>query len=281
MVVAVFGWPVFYLSHIRSFELVHIPVEDYAIKGNLSTGTNPEGPFVILVHGNRGEGVEHKLYKEIANNLNLRITVLAINLSGFGEFTPNSQSANNRSSAYNRSDEILAAVEFIKERFGVSDDRIVLIGHSLGAAQISYVAANERFRMAIPVGLGNYERVINSSKVLEQYAEKIHENTAVEVDKGRLLSEIREFTPEALFSTCPLTPVAFVFGSLEYDRLIFHEWYEKLSEECNSRLYWIIIPFSNHMYWTESTKMPQPIQQLQSDFSVSLLVYKLNQLLRN
>ena len=278
LVASTIGWPVVYLSRTREYEPVRIPVGNYEISGILSRGSNASGAFVILVHGNRGEGIGHELYRRILNNLDRRTTILAINLSGFGESSREATAVSEK--IFDRSEEVLAAVDFLEDISGSSDDQIVLIGHSLGAAQIFNVACDRRFRLAIAIGMGDYERVLIDREDLEQYAYRFEKNSNSIVDRDRLLTEMRDFTPEVLFSSCPMTPMAIIYGSREYDRRVIREWYETLPAGCRANSRWIVIPVSNHMYWTENDNLPQPLGDLQADLSVSLLVYRLNGMLR-
>ena len=61
IVISLLILPASYLSSQRSFDKVSIQGEGYQINGYLSQGTEADGKWVVLVHGNRQSGQEHEL----------------------------------------------------------------------------------------------------------------------------------------------------------------------------------------------------------------------------
>jgi hypothetical protein len=57
--------------------------------------------------------------------------------------------------------------------------------------------------------------------------------------------------------------------------------YKSLAEECNGFINWVQVPISDHMYGTELLKLPEPLRGIYSKLSLSLLKYRLNQVLRS
>jgi len=266
-----------YLSKARSFEEVRIPAEGYEIAGYLSPGTSPGGPWVVFGHGNRREGQASELYRRLTNNLSREASVLAIDFRGFGQSSSNGLASADK--ILDRSGDFDAAVAYLKENFGATNEDIILMGHSLGAAQALKAAHDEHYRLAVPIGLGNYEVVVGSQQGIRSYGEKFRSNTGVTVAPEVVLRESEQFTPLSLFSPCPETPVALVFGAYEHAEALLHQP-AKIPEDCAASIQWIVIPFADHMYGTEKDGLPKPLQRLYVTFSLSLLTWQINQLLR-
>ena len=57
--------PYLYLSGERSFQEITIPGDGFQLRGYLSSGSDPDGRWIIFVHGNRKVGQDHELYQAI------------------------------------------------------------------------------------------------------------------------------------------------------------------------------------------------------------------------
>jgi pimeloyl-ACP methyl ester carboxylesterase len=265
------------LEGSRTYEKVTIPAKGYEIAGYLSLGRNTDGNWVIFAHGNRSCGQNHPLYHEILENLDGDISVLAIDFSGYGDSDDEGMLLSD--DILDRSADIHAAASFLRAEFGVQEERIVLVGHSLGAAQIMLAAKGHAYRALIPIGLGDYRRVMNESGEQKDYIEKFEENTGVTLTDEDLLENVVEFTPEALFSPCPKMPVYLVFGAHDYDLQTLSEYYWSLPASCQEMITLKVIPLADHMYGTESSGLPGLVRPAYSKLLLNLLLGELNKMI--
>jgi pimeloyl-ACP methyl ester carboxylesterase len=268
--------PYIYTSSSRRFEVVSIPADGYQVAGYLSVGTKANGPWLVFVHGNRKEGQSHVLYQRIANGIDDDVSVLSIDLRGFG--ASSGEGLERSVNILNRSGDIDAAVEYLHEGYGVTEDQILLAGHSLGALQVLKAAGSRRFLRVIPIGPANFEAFLTSQDRMEAYIEKFQYNTGVQLTPESMEREGSQLLPQQLFTPCPETPIVMVFASHDLgDGLDRHR--EKIPEDCISTIQWITIPFSDHMYGTEGSRLPRLFQPFHSNISVTLLISRLNRLL--
>jgi pimeloyl-ACP methyl ester carboxylesterase len=115
-------------------------------------GGSPDGPWIIFAHGNRREGQAHPLYQRLTGNIRAEATVLALDLRGFGQSS--ADGLETAAAVWDRSGDIEAAVVYLKSHYQATDEQIILMGHSLGAAQALKAAQRRPYRLAIPIGLG-------------------------------------------------------------------------------------------------------------------------------
>jgi len=270
--------PASYLSSQRSLEEVSIQGDGYHIKGYLSEGTDENGNWIVLVHGNRKSGQGHELYKVIRENLPQDYSVLAVDLRGFGGSVGTGE--NQLPETIDRSADISAIRNFLEDNYGVQEDQIVLIGHSFGAAQILNAAQNQNYLMVIPIGLGDWDGLIDSGTSIDGYIQKFYSNTGIQVDPQVLIEDAKKFTTKSLFAECPESPVWFVFASQD-DAIPLHlESYRSLSSSCPGQIRWSEVPISDHMYGTETTRLPEPLRGIYARLSMSLLKWRLDQILK-
>jgi pimeloyl-ACP methyl ester carboxylesterase len=160
LVIGLLAVPFGYLSNDRSFKEVSIPGEGYQIHAYLSEGKDPSGKWVIFVHGNRKPGQDHELYQSIRESLPAEYSVLAVDLRGFGGSVGSGE--NQFPASIDRAADLAAVSDYLFENYGVDQDRIILIGHSYGAAQVLNVAQEDDYLLAIPVGLGDWDALLKS-----------------------------------------------------------------------------------------------------------------------
>lgn len=270
-------FPIYFLADQRTFETVTISGNGYQIKGYVSEGIDPEGKWIILVHGNRKTGQDHELYRVIRNNLPLEYSVLAIDLRGFGGSTGNG--INQMPMTIDRSDDLLMAENFLKQNYNIQEDQIVLIGHSFGAAQVMGDAQNHGHSLVIPIGLGDWGGLISNPSKITEYIRKFERNTGISLEPGILIEDGKQLSSQFLFSKCPNSPVWLIFASHDDAREIHYSSFKSLEEKCQSRLKWSEIARSDHTYGTERERFPEPINFLYSRFSLSLLIWRINQIL--
>jgi alpha/beta superfamily hydrolase len=267
--------PIIYMSGVRSFEEVSIPAEGYEIQGYLSKGSKPDGPWVVLTHGNRKSGQAHTLYQRLMHNLTDDVSILAIDFRGFGRSSAEGMLFADR--ILDRSGDIEAGVAYLKQTYGVEDQQIVLVGHSLGSLQILKAVKGHRYRLLVPIGPANFEVFLTDQERMEDYMTKFERNTGVRLAPDVMVQEGSQLTPQALFSPCPETPVALIVGAYDHgDTLLDHR--QEVPEDCQGTIHWITIPLSDHMYGTEDFNLPRPLRTMSSTLSLSLLTWRLNQL---
>ena len=271
--------PASYLSSQRSFEQMSIQGDGYQIKGYLSDGTDSDGKWVVLVHGNRQSGQEHELYQVIRENLPPDYSVLAVDLRGFGGSIGDGE--NQLPETIDRSADLTQVGNFLLENYGVQEDQIVLIGHSFGAAQILNMAQNHNYMHIIPIGLGDWDGLLESESGIDGYIQKFEANTGILVDPQILVEDAEKFTSQSLFSDCPESPVWFVFASQDDAIPVHLEAFQYLSEACPGNVHWSEIPISDHMYGTETFNLPEPLRGIYSRLSLSLLKWRMNQILQS
>ncbi len=279
LVIGLLAVPFGYLSNDRSFKEVSIPGEGYQIHAYLSEGKDPSGKWVILVHGNRKSGQEHELYQSIRESLPAEYSVLAVDLRGFGGSVGSGE--NQFPASIDRAADLAAVSDYLFENYGVDQDQIILIGHSFGAAQVLDVAQEDDYLLVIPVGLGDWDALLKSESGIDGYMQKFEANTGIQVERSILIENAERFTTGSLFSSCPESPVWYIYASQEDAIPVHSEAFRTLSESCPGLVYWSEVPISDHMYGTEMFKLPEPIRVIYSRISLSLLKYRFQQILRS
>lgn len=271
--------PIVYLSSDRTFQEVSIPADGYQLNGYMDIGIDPEGLWIVLTHGNRKAGQSHELYQQIRRNLPEQISVLAIDFRGYGGSS--AEGLEQADDIINRIVDIDTAVKYLKDNHGVDDDRIILIGHSLGASHVMKAAIDQQFRSSIPIGLGDWDSVLENLDKIEAYKRKFYNNTGVRIDTEVVMSEGKEFSSKILFSGCPQTPVQLIFAGRGEGREELSPYYQEAHDRCGEDLQWNVIPLSNHMYGTESSRLPKVLSDIASRIYLSMLKYKLNNIVIN
>lgn len=264
------GW---YLSETREYQDVSIMADGYQLHSYLSRGAQDDSEWILFIHGNRKSGQDHPLYVQIRNNLPKRFSVLAIDLRGFGRSAD--ASLGQAPKILDRSSDILAATRHLREQYGIEEDDIILIGHSLGAAQVFHLAQSHHYRLVIPIGLGYWDGVMKDEAKMKGYIARFANNTGVRLSEEQLQKEGSYFTSQALLSTCPRSPVWMIFADRDEARQPLYPDFQRLEEVCGDRLRWSTIPFADHVYGTELTWTTKPLQTIYSNLVGSLLKWRL------
>lgn len=269
--------PYLYLSNGRSFQKVSISGDGFQLRGYLSLGSDPEGEWIIFVHGNRKEGQNHELYQTIRESFSQEYSILALDLRGFGGSTGEGIQQYPRS--IDRSEDLHTTVAYIKDNYDAEEDEIILVGHSLGAAQVLKDAQNHSYLMVIPIGLGNWDDLIDSPRNLQSYIRKFEANTGTPLDPEIVIQDIHQFSTQALFIDCPDSPVWFIYADRD-DGLTIHDlFYQSLKERCQPNVKRSEVAISDHMYGTEEMRIPEPLRGIYSRYSLSFLKWRINQIL--
>lgn len=271
--------PRIYLPDSRSFEDISMQGDGFQIHALVSKGEDPSGKWIILVHGNRGSGQDHTLYKTIRENLSSEYSIMAVDLRGFGGSV--GEGVNQLPASIDRTEDLIFVSEYLNDNFGTDEEKIILIGHSFGAAQVFKAGQESNFLMVIPIGLGDWDALLASESGISSYLQKFESNTGIQVDEKVMLATAVQFTVDSLFSECPASPVWLVYASQD-DAIPRHRGaYKSLAEECDGFINWVQVPISDHMYGTELLKLPEPLRGIYSKLSLSLLKYRLDQVLRS
>lgn len=270
-------FPYLYLSNGRSFTEISIPGDGFQLRGYLSLGTDSADKWIIFVHGNRINGQDHELYQTIRENFPAEYSVLAIDLRGFGGSTGEGVQQYPRS--IDRSEDLYTAVAYIRENYGAKENDIILIGHSLGAAQVLKDAQSQSYLLVMPIGLGDWDELLESQENLHKYIRKFETNTGISLDPEITTHDIQQFSTQALFTNCPVSPVWFVYASGE-DSLVKHDsQYRSLSGLCQPNVSRSEIAISDHMFGTEENRVPEPLRGIYSRYSLSFLKWRISQIL--
>ena len=90
--------------------------------------------------------------------------------------------------------------------------------------------------IVIPVGLGDWDALIENSSAIQSYIRKFQLNTGAVLKSWELLQEGKEFTTKSLFVECPNTPVWLLYASQEEG--IQRHWtpFQSLREGCRSQI---------------------------------------------
>jgi len=269
--------PFVFLSHTRSYTKVTIPANSYELTGYLSEGSGESEHWIIFGHGNRKEGEAHPLYRQILNNLPEEVGVLAIDFRGFGESS--NENLAKSEDVFDRGEDIQAAVDYLVDQKGITENQIILIGHSFGAAQVAHAAHDRAYDLVIPIGLGDWQSMVSNVNQLMSYLRKYEENTGVTVSRENLFEEGLRFTPQAITEPCPIAPIAFVFAGFDDGKEPMQIQYQKERQRCPTLVGWEIVPIANHTYGTEKTRLPGPLQSLYSKIMLSYLVWRLDRII--
>ena len=272
-ILAVILIPLLSLSESRQFTPVTIPAGAYSLQGYLSTGSDPEGPYVIFFHGNRPEGQAQPLYQHILQMFPDEMTVLGVDVLGYGQSSVDETVDPVR--ILDHEEDWRGAVAYLEENLGARKDQIILVGHSMGATMVMDAARKDAFLLSIPIGLGDWKVILDDPQRVRDHARKIKNHTGVSIDPDLLRKYKKQYTPETAFGSCPQTPVRLIFAKYDDRRSTLFPYVRITREKCTSLVGWRLIPLSDHMYGTEVTRFPKPVRDLYSRISLTLLKWQL------
>lgn len=257
----------------REYRQVEVPAEGYTLAGFLSEGDSPVGPYVILVHGNRPDGQAHPLYQAIRGALRPEVTVLAIDLRGFG--ASELEGSPGPKDGFDRLTDLQAAAEYLKGEFGARAKQIVLIGHSLGALQVLRAARESRFRSVIAIGPADFRLFLDPESSRREYLSKYQQVTGIRFDEKEFIEQASRFVPQALFQPCPETPIVLVFGQRDIREALSRHASSVLSA-CGDGIEQRTILLADHMYGTEDDRLPEPMSGFLARSFTGMLAITLN-----
>ncbi|MEX2030592.1 MAG: alpha/beta fold hydrolase [Anaerolineales bacterium] len=266
--------PLVWATHGRRFGTVAIPAEGYVLAGYLSEAEGPSAAWVVFVHGNRAEGQAHLLYQRIVSHLPSNASVLAIDMRGFGNSSAEGLESADR--ILDRTGDIEAAVEYLRAEYGVCEEEIVLMGHSLGALQVLRAGQSRPYRAVISIGPGDFRASLADSASRRAYAAKLSAAMGIRVPESSIAEEGQGFVPEELFRPSPQSPTVLVFGAFELPDSLRRAEVE-IPEECSPMVRWETVPISDHMYGTEGEFLPPVVRLTTSWVPVGLLLWSIRQ----
>jgi alpha/beta superfamily hydrolase len=265
-----------YISSERSFEEVTMEGDGFQLHGLQSLAEKGEN-WIVLVHGNRAQGQEHDLYTAMRELLPDNYSILVVDLRGFGGSV--GEGEQQLPASIDRMADLEAVGAYLSGNFAVEKKQVVLIGHSYGAAQVFNTARENGYLLVLPMGLGDWDALVASDSGIDDYIQKFEANTGIQVPREVLVEEANDFTTESLFADCPASPVWLLYGSQEDAIPVQKEAFTVLAEKCGDMIHWSEVPISDHMYGTEMFKLPQPLRGIYSRLSLSLLKFRLGQIL--
>ena len=260
----------------RHFTEVQIPTPEGVVVAQLSPPRRRDAPWVVLVHGSRRQGQDHRLYRELRTRVSAEAGVLAIDLLGFGRSALTAGAELHH--PLDRSAEVLAALDWLSREYAVGDDRMVLVGHSFGAAQVLLAAHSRPVALVAAIAPYDWDAVLDDPLAPTTLAASIGRRLRVRVDPGRVAAELPALAAVSLFASCPRVPIVLLGGSREpADGLFRHR--ERIPPSCRDGVRWVTIPLADHMYGTEGGSLPRPLRRLASRLMIDRLARRLNQLL--
>ncbi len=259
LALAALGWAARAESGLtpRVYRPVSIPADGHILAGFLSTGTDPHGPWVLLVHGNRPEGQQHPLYEALRQGLLPEATVLALDLRGFGASSAGEPEESEP--ILDRVGDIEAAVAYLYA-LGARPDGVALIGHSLGALQVLRAGQGGDFGLVLALGPADFSAFLATTESRLAYAAKFQRATGLPLTADRLAQEGPAFTPAGLFTPCPKSPVVLVFGQFDLKESLAGAR-PFIEDTCGERVRWQRVPLADHMYHTEPNRLPGVLRQ--------------------
>jgi pimeloyl-ACP methyl ester carboxylesterase len=270
------GAPLVLAAQARPSVSVTIPAEGYDLAGYLSEGEDPGGVWVIFVHGNRAEGQGHVLYRRIAGNLPASVSVLSIDLRGFGNSSSEGLEGSDR--VLDRTGDIEAAADYLEATYGVQENQIVLMGHSLGALEVLKAGQSRRYRGVISIGPGDFHAFLADEAARRSYAAKLSAAMGIRVAERSIAEEGHSFLPQELFTPCPQAPTFLVYGAFDLEESL-RRVEDDILKACSGSVRSVTIPLSDHMYGTEWGLLPGPIRSAASWLPVGLLLWNLQHLI--
>jgi pimeloyl-ACP methyl ester carboxylesterase len=261
----------FLLQPGRGFHDVVIEGPGYSLSGTMSKGTDPFRGWVIFVHGNRRAGVAHPLYQAILQKLDKSVSVLGIDMRGYGKSSV--QGLDDADRILDREEDISAAANWLMNEFGIVENDIVLVGHSLGALQVLNAAGNRDYRGVVSIGPGAFEQFVKNPHERFSYIAKFERNTGVRMDEDILVNNARLLMLPDILTPCPTGHVTIIHGAREEGMLNSRKG--DVPGGCINKVSWKTIPLSDHMYGSES-QLWGPIRLPYALLSQSLLMWNLN-----
>ena len=260
----------------RHFTEVQIPTPEGVVVAQLSPPRRRDAPWVVLVHGSRRQGQDHRLYREIRTRVSAEAGVLAIDLLGFGRSALAAGAELHH--PLDRSTEVLAALDWLSREHAVGDDRMVLVGHSFGAAQVLLAAHSRPVKLVAAIAPYDWDAAGAEANAPMTIAAKIERRLGVRVDPADVAAELRALAAVSLFAPCAEVPIVLLGGSCEPADGLFRRR-ERVPPSCRAGVRWVTIPLADHMYGTEGGSLPRPLRRLASRLMIDRLAWHLNRLL--
>ncbi|HEX9795895.1 MAG TPA: alpha/beta fold hydrolase [Anaerolineales bacterium] len=275
-VLAFGAWVVRDTVSLRSPRPIQIEADGYHLAGSIAEGSRDTATWVIFLHGNRAGGQDHSLYRRLVGNLREDVSVLALDMRGFGASLTDGLTEDDP--ILDRTGDIEAAVAHLSTAYGVTPSNIILMGHSLGALQVLRAGQDQAYSLVVAIGPGDMRTFLDDPSEMQAYAAKFRANMGASVSAERIAAEGARFTPQRLFSPCPRSPTVLVFGQFDLAQSL-RGALDEVPNACREVLDVVTVPFADHMYWTELGFVPDASRWYVSWPSVALLTMTVNGLL--
>jgi len=262
-------------SAIANFtEEVVFKSDDLRLRGTLLIPQQGPRALIVLCHGNRKQGRNHRLYRTLAQLLSRRYAVLSFDFRGFGE---SDKPFGNQYESLDFSNDIARAVEFLRSRFGVPPKEIILLGHSLGALQVLNAARSLPVSLVIAVGPSDVHKENLAEAKQDYYVNKIRRHTGVILQKSNLAQAVEALKLENIFSDCLSKRLHLIFGGSEHAARDVEKYLEDFKRRCHDMtpVLTTIIVGTNHMYDTESKGLHKVIDRVKGLFFGNSAVHSL------
>jgi pimeloyl-ACP methyl ester carboxylesterase len=236
----------------NNYEEIVFSSDGLKLHGSLyKTEGNAKG-FIVLCHGNRRSGRKHTLYKKLAEILSEDYVILTFDYRGYGDSQdpPGKQYV-----SLDFSSDVIAAAQYLGTRFNISQDSVILIGHSLGALQVLNAGRLLQSQTVIAIGPSDFRKnFLKTQNDRNYYMDKILGKTGMSFSTDSLESAAKPLLLENLFSDCPFNRTFLVFGEREQERTMDSRKYvNQINDFCheNRKVRIITIPYADYMYGTE------------------------------
>ena len=134
-------------------------------------------------------------------------------------------------------------------------------------------AANDQYRGVVSIGPGAFEQFVRDPRARADYIAKFERNTGVRMPQEILIKDAKALMLPDLLTPCPTGTITVIHGAREENMLNSRR--ANVPEACHENITWRTIPFSDHMYGSESQEW-EPIGRFHALLAQSLLMWKLN-----
>lgn len=217
------------------------------IAADLYLPARPRG-LVVFAHGNRPQGRKHVLARALAAALGRHFTTLAFDFRGYGESGP--LGPYRPGMTLDLTDDIIGGARLLARRFGVPIEDVILVGHSFGSGSVLLAGNKIGSRRVVALGPTEADAAFRRPDFAAIQARKL-KRVGLDVPLDAVEGLYAPLRAKALFATCPTGKRLFIWGEREIGYATFAPHLARLRQSCPGVVEVAIVPFANHMYWTE------------------------------
>ncbi len=210
-------------------------------------GSPPHG-YVVFLHGNRPDGRKHPLPSGLCSNLGRRYVVLAFDYPGYGDSDP--MPPYRPGMVLDFQPETSAAITYLEQRFAMDPQDVILMGHSLGSVSVLDIGHRISAKLIIAIGAADAQQVISTELKIRGEVRK-YQKIGLDVPPDAMQTLYSPFFADNMLARC--YPVRVVLISGEFDRGLtgLDPYVSDLNGRCPHTIERIIVPWANHMFWSE------------------------------